>query len=110
MSLSEVDFATLASELAARCLEAADEYRLDQVPDDSLGQVLGAVVRVLAAKAQDGTTLVPFAGNSGVSVTDVAIACTAMMDHVGLATFELGAWQSMGGIGRAEKDTRQPAF
>lgn len=95
-------FAALASDLAATCAEAVDDDRLDDIPDDSLGQVLGSIVRALAAKAQaTGEAPKPFTGNSGVSVTDVAIAVTAMMDSVGLATFELGAWQSMSGIGRA---------
>ena len=42
----------------------------------------------------------PFGRNSGVTVTDVAISCTALMDSVGLELFELGAYQTMSGIGR----------
>jgi hypothetical protein len=33
-------------------------------------------------------------------VTDVAIGCTALLESAGLEVFELGAWQSMSGIGR----------
>jgi hypothetical protein len=94
------DFAGLASELAAACAEAIDANRLDDIPDDSLGQIIGAAIRIYAAKAQMGRAGRPFGRNSGVTVTDVAIGCTALLDGVGLEVFELGAWQSMSGIGR----------
>jgi len=94
------DFAALASEIAAACAQAIEADRLETIPDDSLGQVLGAAIRLYAAKAQSGHAARPFGRNSGVTVTDVAIGCTALLDSVGLQVFELGAWQSMSGIGR----------
>jgi hypothetical protein len=102
MSQSERNdsFAGLASDIAAACAEAIEADRLSDIPDDSLGQVIGAVIRVYAAKAQMGQAGRPFGRNSGVTVTDVAISCTALLDGVGLEVFELGAWQSMSGIGR----------
>lgn len=102
MSLSErIDgFADLASDLAAACAEAIETDRLADIPNDSLGQVFGAIVRLYAAKAQIGPAPRPYARNSGVTVTDVAIGCTALMESAGLEVFELGAWQSMSGIGR----------
>ena len=93
-------FAELASEIAAACAEAIEHDRLAEIPDDSLGQVFGAVVRLYAAKAQMGQAARPFGRNSGVTVTDVAIGCTALLESVNLEVFELGAWQSMSGIGR----------
>ena len=100
MSQSEqAEFATLASELAARCADAIDANRLD-VPDDSLGQVFASVVRLFAAKAQAGPARRPFGRNSGVTPTDVVIGCSAMLDAAGLAVFELGAWQAMSQVGR----------
>jgi len=48
------DFGALASEISARCAEAIEENRLDDIPDDSLGQVFASVVRLFAAKAQAG--------------------------------------------------------
>jgi hypothetical protein len=97
----ETPFATLASDIAAACAEAIEQDRLDDIPDDSLGQIIGAAVRLYAAKVQrDGQAPRPFGRNSGVTVTDVAIGCTALMDCVGLQVFELGAWQSMSGLGR----------
>ena len=105
-------FAELASELAALCAEAADAAAdddaaadpLDAVPDDALGQVLASAVRVYAAKAQSGPAPFPFARNATVTETDVLIACTAMLDGLGLNPFELGMWQDMSGIGKLGRD------
>jgi hypothetical protein len=102
MSQSEriATFPELASDLAAACAEAIETQRLDDIPNDSLGQVFGAIVRLYAAKAQLGEAPRPYGRNSGVTVTDVAIGCTALLESAGLEVFELGAWQSMSGIGR----------
>jgi hypothetical protein len=94
------EFSALASEIAARCAEAIDADRLNDIPDDSLGQVFASVVRLFAAKAQAGPAPRPFGRNSGVSPTDVVIGCSAMLDAVNLAVFELGAWQAMSQVGR----------
>jgi hypothetical protein len=93
-------FPELASDLAAACAEAIEANRLADIPDDSLGQVFGAIVRLYAAKAQAGPTPRPYGRNSGVTATDVAIGCTALLESAGIGVFELGAWQSMSGIGR----------
>lgn len=104
MSKSEAgsqSFDELASEIAARCLTAIEQDRLDTIPADALGQAFAAIIQAFAAKAQAGDHVVPFGRNSGVTATDVAIGCTAMLDAVNLALFELGAWQSMSSVGRA---------
>jgi hypothetical protein len=102
MSQSDLtgSFASLASDIAANVAETIEANRLDDIPDDSLGQLFAAVVRLYAAKAQQGNAPRPFGRNSGVTATDVAIGCTAMLEGVGLQVFELGAWQTMSGIGR----------
>jgi hypothetical protein len=102
MSQSEriTAFPELASDLAAACAEAIETQRLDDIPNDSLGQAFGAIVRLYAAKAQLGEAPRPYGRNSGVTVTDVAIGCTALLESAGLEVFELGAWQTMSGIGR----------
>ena len=94
------DFGALASEISARCAETIEENRLDDIPDDSLGQVFASVVRLFAAKAQAGPAPRPFSRNSGVTPTDVVIGASAMLDAAGLAVFELGAWQAMSRVGR----------
>ena len=93
-------FPDLASNLAAACAEAIEANRLDDIPNDSLGQAFGAIVRLYAAKCQLGPAPRPYGRNSGVTVTDVAIGCTALLESAGIEVFELGAWQSMSGIGR----------
>lgn len=90
----------MASEVAAACADAIEHDRIAEIPDDSLGQIIGAALRLYAAKAQAGNAPRPYGRNSGVTITDVAIGCTALMEGVGLQVFELGAWQSMSGVGR----------
>jgi hypothetical protein len=112
MSQSEHDNATtadLASEIAARFAEAIDENRLDDIPDDSLGQLFASVVRAYAAKAQADGAPRPFARNSGVTATDVMIGCSAMLEGVNLQVFELGLWQSWSRVGKRKPEaTAQP--
>ena len=102
-------FAELASELSALCAEAIENEDLAAAPNDSLGQVLASVVRVYAAKAQAGPAPYPFARNSAVTPTDVMIACTAMLDGLGLNVFELGMWTDMSGIGKLGQDEKKRA-
>lgn len=97
-------FADLAIELSARCQDAIEGGRLDTVPNDHLGQMFASIVRVYAAKAQNGQAGMPFGRNSGITTTDVAIGCTAMLDGVGLALFELGAWQAMTSVRPAVRE------
>src|SRR5262245_65693943 len=86
------DFGTLASEISARCADAIEENRLDDIPDDSLGQVFASVVRLFAAKAQAGPAPRPFGRNSGVTPADVVIGASAMLAAAGLEAVEPGAW------------------
>ena len=88
-------FSELTKELSARCLAAIENDQLQSIPNEQIGQMLATIFRVYAAKAQSGESIVPFGRDDGVSATDVAIGCTAMMDAVGLQLFELGAWQTM---------------
>ena len=97
LAAAEFDTTTLLAHAADQAIEAD---RLDDIPDDSLGQVFASVVRLFAAKAQAGPAPRPFGRNSGVTPTDVVIGCSAMLDAAGLAVFELGAWQAMSQVGR----------
>ncbi len=90
-----LSFDDLTTELSARCLAAIENDQLQSVPSESLGQMFATVFRVYAAKVQNGESVMLFGRNDGVTATDVAIGCTAMMDAVGLQLFELGAWQTM---------------
>jgi hypothetical protein len=95
----------LASEVAATFADAVDENRLADIPDDALGQIFASCVRVYAAKAQEGDAPPPFARNVGVTVTDVMIGCTAMLEAVNSLVFELGLWQSWTSLGKRKHAT-----
>ena len=95
---TQLSFSELTTELSARCLDAIEKDQLQNIPNEQIGQMLATIFRVYAAKAQSGESIVPFGREDGVSATDVAIGCTAMMDAVGLQLFELGAWQTMTNI------------
>jgi len=90
-----LSFSDLTAELSNRCLEAMQNDQLNSIPSESLGRMFATIFRVYAAKVQNGESVIPFGRNDGVTATDVAIGCTAMMDAVGLQLFELGAWQTM---------------
>jgi hypothetical protein len=90
-----MSFDELAKELSARCLKAIENDQLQDISNEQIGQLLATIFRVYAAKAQSGESIVPFGRDDGVSATDAAIGCTAIMDAVGLQLFELGAWQTM---------------
>jgi hypothetical protein len=95
--------AELAGELAGLMAEAVDDNRLADIPDDALGEVLAASVRAYGAKCQEGEPPPPFARNMGVTVTDVMIGCTAMLEAVNSLVFELGLWQSWTSLGKRKR-------
>jgi hypothetical protein len=99
---TDQNFTELVFELSAMCSKAIDDGQLDAIKNEDLGQIFASIVRVYAAKAQAGPAPFPFARNSMVTQTDVAIGCTAMLDGVGMQVFDLGMWQDMSGIGRLE--------
>ena len=98
--LTSSSFADLAGELSSRLHEAVERDELERVPNEEIGQLFASVITVFAAKAQAGIAIKPFGRNSRMTATDVAIGCTAMLDAVGLALFEFGAWQAMSTVGR----------
>jgi hypothetical protein len=94
------DFVDLASRLAAACAEAIEGERVLDIPNDSIGQAFASLISLYAAKAQLGELPPVFGRNAALAVTDVAIGCTAMMEAADISLFDLGAWQSMAGVGR----------
>ncbi len=97
----------LANEIAATFAVAIEENRLADIPDDALGQIYASCVRLYAAKCQEGDAPPPFARNVGVTVTDVMIGCTAMLEAVNSLVFELGLWQSWTSIGKRKRTTAE---
>jgi hypothetical protein len=102
---SSFSFNELVGEINQRLADAVDEGPLSAIPDEQLGRLFGNAIRTLAAKAQEGIAPPPFGGNSSISPTDAVIACTAILDSVGLAVFELAAWQAVSNLG-ARTDAR----
>jgi len=99
-----------AAEIVALFNQILKEDRLGDVPDDSLGQLFASVVRLYAAKVEEGNFPRAFARDSGITATDVMIGCTAMLQATDVKLFDLGHWQSMSTIGKhdPEDDESQP--
>ena len=91
-------------EIAGTIVELLDEKRAADIPDQALGELFASVIKVYAAKVQDGNTPPAFAGNIGVTDEDVKIGCVAIIEAVGLNVFELGLWQSWTTLGKRKLD------
>lgn len=95
--------AALIAEIIDRVDAALDDGELERIGDEQCGQLLAAMVRLLAAKAQAGETPSLAFGNRTFSATDGVIACTAILEAVGVEVFELSAWQALGSVGSRRK-------
>ncbi len=102
------EIAQLANEVVALFDTILKEDSFGDVPDDSLGQLFASVVRLYAAKVEDGNLARAFARNSGITATDVMIGCTAMLQATDLKLFDLGHWQSMSTIGKHNPEDDLP--
>ena len=100
--------AELAREVTALFDEILKTEKLDEVPDDALGQLFASVVRLYAAKVEDGNLARAFARDSGITATDVMIGCTAMLQAADVKIFDLGHWQSMTTIGKHPLEDEGP--
>jgi hypothetical protein len=69
----------------------------DRIPDAELRALIGTVVRLYAAKAENGmrTPLPPDGG--AVTVTETMLAVTDLLHAVNVQVFELSMWQAMSG-------------
>ena len=97
----------LAAELARRFSEAA-EGNVEAVASDDMGRILAHSIRLLAERAQQGLPACTFPGNNTLSATDAVIACTAILESVELAVFELAAWQAVSNIGSSRLARTSP--
>jgi hypothetical protein len=90
-------------ERPAQALACADEVLAaglddpDRIPDAELRALTANLVRLYAAKAENGmrTPLPPDGG--GVTVTETMIAVTDLLHAVNVQVFELSMWQAMSG-------------
>ena len=69
----------------------------DRIPDAELRALIANVVRLYAAKADNGmrTPLPPDGG--AVTVTETMLAVTDLLHAVNVQVFELSMWQAMSG-------------
>jgi hypothetical protein len=97
--ISGLPFDELAAELGRQLSEAADSGQLDKIGNEEFSQLFGSAIRFLAAKAHAGELPPPFGGNKSITPTDAVITCTAILESVNLAVFELAAWQAVSTLG-----------
>ena len=96
---SDLSFQELAAELGRRLSETADSGEFDTISNNDFSRLFGSAVRFLAAKAHARDMPPPFGGNKSITSTDAVIACTAILESVNLAVFELAAWQAVSTLG-----------
>jgi hypothetical protein len=70
---------------------------LDGVEARKLQQVIAAVVREYAKRADSPGGYFPIVPNSTITATDAMIVSSALLKVVNIAVFELGLWQSWAG-------------
>jgi hypothetical protein len=97
MSSSEVlerpaEMLTRASDALAAAISDPD-----RIPDAELRGLIASVVRLYAAKADNGmrTPLPPDGG--AVTVTETMLAVTDLLHALNVQVFELSMWQAMSG-------------
>lgn len=99
---------SLIGEIDTLMSGALKDERLDDVPDDSLGQLFASVLRLYAAKVESGGPIRSFPRGSGITATDALASCTAILQAAGVSIFELNHWQSMTTIGKRALDDDEP--
>jgi len=97
MSLSEISDRpadTLSRAAAALAAAVSDP---EQIPDADLRALIANVLRLYAAKAENGMRLPLPPGGGGVTITDAMIAVTDLLHALNVQLFELSMWQAMTG-------------
>jgi hypothetical protein len=84
---------TESLEQAAKRVAAA--LLAGELPVAVAQEVLTSGIIAYAARRDAGDRSSPLSPGHDVTATDVAVTCTAMLDDVNIAIFELGLWQSM---------------
>lgn len=95
---SVIDMAEVAAyleqqiERANAVVEADIEFEPEPMQD--VQKLLALAVRLYVANYHAGQEIPIFPAQSGVSATDVMIACTRMLEAVNVQLFELGMFQT----------------
>jgi uncharacterized protein (DUF2252 family) len=86
-----------AEQLAASLNGWIAAGRAGDLPDETLRSLMAALVKVYAAKFDEGQRPVLLDAQSEVSATAVLVTTSALMKASNLEIFELGMWQSWSG-------------
>jgi hypothetical protein len=89
--------AAAAADLAASLEAAVAAGRAGALPDEAMRPLMTALIKVHAAKFDEGQRPVLIDACGGVSATAVLVATSALMKAANLEIFELGMWQSWSG-------------
>jgi hypothetical protein len=65
--------------------------------DDAMRELMAALVKIYAAKVDEGQRPMLIDPDSGVSATAILMTTSALMKSSNLEIFELGMWQSWSG-------------
>ena len=91
------DLVNVAARLAASLDAAVSEGQACSVPDEAMRTLMTALIKVYAAKFDEGQRPALLPADSGVSATAVLVTTSALMKASNLEIFELGMWQSWSG-------------
>jgi hypothetical protein len=91
------DVSAAAKALAAEIERAVQEGHADVLAPEALQALTAAVCRCYAAQVEAGYDVLPLAGRSHVTSTDVMATASGLLKAANLAVFELGMWQSWTG-------------
>ena len=97
MAAQDQDLVDVASRLAASLDDAVYGGQACSVPDEAMRNLMAALVKVYAAKFDEGHRPALLAVDAGVSATAVLVTTSALMKASNLEIFELGMWQSWSG-------------
>lgn len=99
--MSEVRIPSELLREAAELLERAVTDSQQELPAEDLQRLLAAAVRLFVAGIERGGRVAPFpsAGNGEPpTATEVMVATTEFLAALDLELFELGMWQTWGGV------------
>src|ERR1700753_3909570 len=99
--------AELINQIDGLMVDALKEERLEDVPDDSLGQLFASVLRLYAAKIESGDLMRTFPSGSGVTAPAPLPSGTAILQAADISLFTLNHWQSMTTIGKHLPDDEE---
>jgi hypothetical protein len=86
-----------ARQFAASLGAVAASGEASSFPDDTMRQLTAALVKIYAAKFDEGQRPALIDADGGVSATAVLVTTSALMKASNLEIFELGMWQSWSG-------------